>query len=345
MRTYPHPAGGWAGALRLLAGLALWWLCPSRAPAQQRKYLVELGVAGGVSVFRRCDRARAARRAGRPPRCLAPAQFLARGRGRLREAKEPRPRDEGVSVKSFGVSALYNFLIGARNSVYLKAGRGHDQVRQRLSRRGRAPICGSSGALLGGVGVRVGVTPTVMIRAEGSTTATRASRRPATPATLVQLRHQRRREPHARAASRSPTADGDGVLDNRDRCADTRPGARSTAAAAQRQRQRRRARWRGPLPTTVAGAAVDARAAPRTSDGDNIADGLDRCPDTPAGVLVDPRGCPKDSDGDKIPDGLDRCSETPRGATVDALGCPGDEDGDGVLDGLDRCPRTRPVRR
>ncbi len=59
-----------------------------------------------------------------------------------------------------------------------------------------------------------------------------------------------------------------------------------------------------------------------------------------AGVLVDPRGCPRDSDGDAIADGLDRCSETPRGATVDALGCPGDEDGDGVLDGLDRCPRT-----
>jgi outer membrane protein OmpA-like peptidoglycan-associated protein len=85
---------------------------------------------------------------------------------------------------------------------------------------------------------------------------------------------------------------------------------------------------------------VDARGCSQDTDGDNIPDGLDRCPDTPAGVLVDPRGCPKDSDGDQIPDGLDRCSDTPRGATVDALGCPGDEDGDGVLDGLDRCPRT-----
>ena len=49
---------------------------------------------------------------------------------------------------------------------------------------------------------------------------------------------------------------------------------------------------------------------------------------------------PRDSDGDGIADGLDRCSATPKGATVDALGCPGDEDADGVLDGLDRCPRT-----
>jgi OOP family OmpA-OmpF porin len=87
---------------------------------------------------------------------------------------------------------------------------------------------------------------------------------------------------------------------------------------------------------------VNATGCTEDSDGDNIPNGLDRCPDTEAGVLVDPNGCPKDSDEDSIPDGLDRCSETPRGATVDALGCPGDEDGDGVLDGLDRCPRTAP---
>jgi len=96
--------------------------------------------------------------------------------------------------------------------------------------------------------------------------------------------------------------------------------------------------------TSMAGfatsASVSGTGCTRDSDGDNIADGLDRCPDTESGVLVDPSGCPKDSDGDSIPDGLDRCSETPDGATVDALGCPGDEDGDGVLDGLDRCPRT-----
>ena len=85
---------------------------------------------------------------------------------------------------------------------------------------------------------------------------------------------------------------------------------------------------------------MDSNGCPRDSDGDNIADGVDRCPDTPAGVLVDATGCPKDSDGDGIADGLDRCSDTPKGATVDALGCPGDEDSDGVLDGLDRCPRT-----
>src|SRR5882724_3562664 len=47
MRTYPHPARGWAGGLRLLASLALLVTCAHPGAAQQRKYLVELG-AGGV---------------------------------------------------------------------------------------------------------------------------------------------------------------------------------------------------------------------------------------------------------------------------------------------------------
>jgi outer membrane protein OmpA-like peptidoglycan-associated protein len=138
-----------------------------------------------------------------------------------------------------------------------------------------------------------------------------------------------------------PDADADGVLDNRDRCADTPAGAAvDTRGCPSDSDGDGVPDGVDRCPTTVAGAAVDERGCSQDTDGDNIPDGLDRCPDTPSGVLVDPRGCPKDSDGDQIPDGLDRCSDTPRGATVDALGCPGDEDGDGVLDGLDRCPRT-----
>jgi outer membrane protein OmpA-like peptidoglycan-associated protein len=191
----------------------------------------------------------------------------------------------------------------------------------------------------------VGVTPTIMIRADGLLLRNRSKGNPSAtpplePRTIVNF-----------GASLGLSvmlgskpildADGDGVLDNRDRCADTPAGASVDARGCPSDSD-------GDgvpdgvdrCPTTVAGAAVDARGCSQDTDGDNIPDGLDRCPDTPAGVLVDPRGCPKDSDGDQIPDGLDRCSDTPRGATVDALGCPGDEDGDGVLDGLDRCPRT-----
>jgi outer membrane protein OmpA-like peptidoglycan-associated protein len=138
-----------------------------------------------------------------------------------------------------------------------------------------------------------------------------------------------------------PDSDGDGILENRDRCPDTPAGAQVDGTGCPSDSDA------DGVPdgvdrcaNTPPGAEVNATGCTTDSDGDNIPNGLDRCPDTESGVLVDPNGCPRDSDGDAIPDGLDRCSETPKGATVDALGCPGDEDGDGVLDGLDRCPRT-----
>ena len=72
-------------------------------------------------------------------------------------------------MKTFGVSALYNVLLGARNSVYLKAGGGTTKYGSNCPGTAvpGAPICGSSGALLGGAGFRVGITPTVMIRGRG----------------------------------------------------------------------------------------------------------------------------------------------------------------------------------
>ena len=58
------------------------------------------------------------------------------------------------------------------------------------------------------------------------------------------------------------------------------------------------------------------------SDGDGVADAMDKCPGTPAGVKVDAVGCPPDSDGDGVPDSLDKCPKTPTGVRVDASGCP-----------------------
>ena len=78
------------------------------------------------------------------------------------------------------------------------------------------------------------------------------------------------------------------------------------------------------------------------SDGDGVADGIDRCPNTPAGARVDSYGCETDSDGDGVKDSKDKCPNTPRGVAVDADGCPmdSDGDGDGVADGMDKCPKT-----
>lgn len=74
---------------------------------------------------------------------------------------------------------------------------------------------------------------------------------------------------------------------------------------------------------------------PTDTDGDGVADYLDRCPDTPLGVRVDEFGCPLDSDGDGVPDYLDRCPTVPGLEKFD--GCP-DRDGDGIEDAFDKCP-------
>ena len=342
MRTYPHPARGWAGGLRLLASLALLVTCARPGAAQQRKYLVELGAAGAYQSF---DTATglggAAGGLGRLGVWL-PLNFSVEVGGSFAKPKT-KVGDEGVSVKTFDVSALYNVLLGARNSIYLRAGGGTTKYGSNCPSVASVgdPICGSSGALLGGAGVRIGITPTVMIRAEGIYNRNKSKSRPGVPGRSLSNFGGNLGVSLMLGSKPIPDSDADGVQDNRDKCPDTPAGASVDSRGCPSDSD-------GDgvpdgvdrCPTTAAGAAVDERGCSRDSDGDNIPDGLDRCPDTSAGVLVDPHGCPKDTDGDGIPDGLDRCSDTPRGATVDALGCPGDEDGDGVLDGLDRCPRT-----
>jgi len=87
-------------------------------------------------------------------------------------------------------------------------------------------------------------------------------------------------------------SDGDGVVDDLDRC-----------------------------PDTPKGVTVDAKGCPLDSDGDGVPDYLDRCPGTPTTVVVDSSGCPIDSDGDGVADYLDKCPDTPQGATVNEVGC------------------------
>nr|MBA3496320.1 OmpA family protein [Gemmatimonadales bacterium] len=310
--------------------------------AQQRKYLLELGAAGAYQSFDEAtDLGSSAGGLARIGLWL-PLNFSAELEGGI-ASPNTGTGNTGVSVKTFGASALYNFLLGARNSVYLKAGAGSTRYGSSCPSTASAgdPICGSSNALLAGAGFRVGVAPTVMLRAEGL--YNRNKSQPRAPARSVSLSNFGVSLGVSLMLGSKPIldADGDGVLDNRDRCVDTPSGASVDGRGCPSDGDSDGVPdGVDRCPTTVAGAAVDSRGCSKDSDGDNIPDGIDRCTDSPAGVLVDPRGCPKDSDGDQIPDGLDRCSETARGATVDALGCPGDEDGDGVLDGLDRCPRT-----
>ena len=95
-------------------------------------------------------------------------------------------------------------------------------------------------------------------------------------------------------------------------------------------------------PNTPPGVSVDAYGCELDSDGDGVKDSKDKCPDTPRGVSVNADGCPLDSDGDGVADDKDKCPGTPRGATVDENGCELDGDNDGVVDRLDECPNSAP---
>ncbi len=334
MRTYR-----WTARCRFPAALALLFAGTAPLVAQERKNLVELGLAGAYQSYDNAtDLDGAIGETGRLGVWL-PANFSVELAAAFSNPKTNvtnllgNTTKVGVKARTVSGSLLYNFLIGTKSSFYLKAGVGSTKYGSDCS--GVRTICGSGGSLLGGLGFRAGVTPILLVRGEAELNRNKSSTRSLTNVGVnlglgVML-----------GSKPIPDTDSDGIQDNRDRCPDTPRGAQVDGRGCPSDGDGDGVpNGVDRCPGSAAGSSVDAKGCAKDSDGDNIPDGLDRCPDTRPGVLVDPSGCAKDSDGDGIPDGLDRCSETPHGATVDALGCPGDEDGDGVLDGLDRCPRT-----
>ncbi len=69
--------------------------------------------------------------------------------------------------------------------------------------------------------------------------------------------------------------------------------------------------------TNVEQAVEDMK---KDSDGDGVADHLDKCPNTPAGAKVDGGGCELDTDGDGVPDWKDKCPLEV--GTAELNGCP-----------------------
>ncbi len=338
MRTYRHHSRGLARGLRLFCAVALLLWTGSALEAQQRRFLVELGAGAVYQSFSEVtDLGSAFGGVGRVGIWL-PAHFSLEGEVAIAPANT-QAADIGVSVRSLYASLLYNIPVGPKSWAHLRVGGGSTKYGDPPCPSGPI-VCGSSGALMAGAGVRVGVTPELFIRGDAVLSRNRSEPPTGAPVNFTNLGVSVGLS-YMLGSKPIPDSDGDGILENRDRCPDTPSGAQVDRTGCPSDSDG------DGVPdgvdrcaNTPPGASVNASGCTQDSDGDNIADGLDRCPDTEPGVLVDPNGCPKDSDGDAIPDGLDRCSETPRGATVDALGCPGDEDGDGVLDGLDRCPRT-----
>lgn len=344
MRTYPNPGGILARALRLSGVLAWTLCCLSRVEAQERRNLFEVSGAGAYQSFADTTGLDGAFGGVGRIGVWLPLNFSVEAEGAVSTSN-------AIGVKTGSGSVLYNVPIGAANWAYAKAGVGGTRYGATGGEcdQGKyvGKICGPTTTFVIGLGGRVGLTPLLMVRGELAVYPNKGKR-------TVPLSDPPRTEPVSftnyglnvglslmLGSKPIPDSDGDGILNNRDRCAGTPAGAQVDRRGCPADNDGDGvANGVDRCPNSPVGALVDAAGCTQDSDADNIADGIDKCPDTEAGVLVDLSGCPKDSDGDTIADGLDRCSDTPRGATVDALGCPGDEDGDGVLDGLDRCPRT-----
>ena len=344
MRTYPNPSGGLARALRLLGAVVLTLLDLPVAHAQDRTYLFEVGAAGAYQSYgSETDLGSTIGLLGRVGVWL-PLNFSIEAEGSTAGAKSQNSNID-VGVKTGSASLLYNIPLGARSWGFAKLGYGGTRYGSECSAPG-ARICGTTSMFVAGLGVRFGLSPLLMVRAEGVLHPNRGTTRiPDDPPREESVKFSNfgiNLGLSLMLGSKPvPDSDGDGVLNNRDRCAGTPAGAQVDSRGCPADSDGDGvANGVDRCANSAVGALVDAVGCTQDSDGDNIADGIDRCPDTQTGVLVDANGCPRDSDEDAIADGLDRCSDTPKGATVDALGCPGDEDGDGVLDGLDRCPRT-----
>jgi outer membrane protein OmpA-like peptidoglycan-associated protein len=345
MLTYCHPKRGLARVLLLLGVLVFGHLIAGTAAAQERRYLFEVGAAGSYQSFG--DTTKLGGAGGGLARIgiWLPLNFSVEAEGSVASSNS-------ISVKSAFGSVLYNLLLGSSTWGYVKAGIGGIRYGGGSTDACKDPkfvgkVCGTTTAFVTGLGVRVPLSQQILFRGEGviypssANTVDASKDPPDTNKVKFSNLGLNLGLSFMLGSKPIPDSDGDGILNNRDRCANTPSGAQVNDLGCPADADGDGvANGIDKCPNTAVGAIVDAAGCTRDSDGDNIADGIDKCPDTPAGVLVDSNGCPRDSDGDGIADGLDRCSATPKGATVDALGCPGDEDADGVLDGLDRCPRT-----
>ncbi|HEX5386669.1 MAG TPA: OmpA family protein [Gemmatimonadales bacterium] len=301
-----------------------------------RKYIVEVGAAGDLMTFDNATDLKTGFGALGRIGIWLPARFEVEAEGAFAKPKT-ESGSQRVTVKTFNGALLYNVPIGINNSAYLKFGVGGTTYGGNcpdVAIPGAGP-CGTATSLLGGLGFRVAIVPTVLVRGEGVLNRNSSGDRKLTNfgvnlgASLML------------GSKALVDSDGDGVLDTDDRCPATPAGIQVDPTGCPIDTDKDGvADGVDRCPDTPAGVRVNATGCPLDSDHDGVVDGVDKCPNTPAHAVVDASGCPVDSDKDGVADGLDRCPDTPKGATVDALGCPSDSDGDGVLDGIDQCPST-----
>lgn len=302
----------------------------------QRQYRAEVGAAGGY--FRFDSQTDLAATFGFGIRAgywlVGPVSLEVEGT--YARPRTDTPLKKTVPTTTVGGWALINVPMGRSAQLILKGGYGHTGYGScpAVSVPGSGP-CGSGGVIQGGIGTRIGLTPTLFMRYDATVNRSLTSLKFSNISLQGGIGIMVGSRPLV-------DGDGDGIYDRSDKCPGTRLGSLVDKRGCPTDQDGDQvADGVDRCPNTQQGAAVDEAGCSRDSDGDGYLDGLDQCADTPRGALVDTSGCPSDSDKDGVFDGLDRCASTPAGAVVDALGCPGDGDADGVFDGLDDCPDTR----
>ncbi len=252
MRTYPHPARGWAGGLRLLASLALLVACARPGAAQQRKYLVELGAAGAYQSFDTRLGLDGAPGRSWPARRLAAAQLSPwRPRGSSRKPKT-NVRRRVVSVEDLRrlrPSTISWWAPRTRRSSRRAAARPSTGATARATRsRGDRPAAAAARSSAAPASASA-ITPTVMIRADGMLQRNKSKEHTDDPAVTVMNFGANLGLSLMLGSKPIPDGDADGVLDNRDQLRrHAGRGQRRQPGLPERQRRRRRARRRGPLP-------------------------------------------------------------------------------------------------
>ncbi|MGH7629256.1 MAG: thrombospondin type 3 repeat-containing protein, partial [Gemmatimonadales bacterium] len=324
----------------VLVPLALLFLAPVPSSAQQRRYLVELSGAGALTALD--DTTGYGTSYGGTGRLgiWLPLRFSLEGELSHVRAK-PGGGGDAVGATSLGGFVLYNIPLGERNFAHVKAGLGSIDYGECAPQSvAGAGACGSAGTWNLGIGFRVGITPTLLVRADGAVQRNISSSDDFGQREFSNFGANLGLSLMLGSKALVDT-DADGVIDSDDDCEGTRRGSLVDRTGCPTDRDGDKVPdGIDRCPNTPAGVHTDDSGCPTDEDNDGIPDGVDRCRATPLGAAVGADGCPSDADEDRVPDGLDRCPDTPAGATVDALGCPSDADADKVLDGLDRCPDT-----
>ena len=316
--------------LLLFAGLLL-----SASPlAAQRLYRLEVSLASGWHIYdSKTDLRSAFGFAGRGGYWFTGPLSLEV------EASHARPRTDTPLKKRVGTTTLAGWLLLNQrlgsSLLFIKAGYGKLSYGScpSVSVPGSGP-CGSAGVIQGGLGARLALTPTLLLRYDATVNRSLTTLKFSNVTLQAGLSLMLGSKPLV-------DTDRDRVFDRYDRCPDTPPGILVNSRGCPSDHDHDGVPdGLDRCPGTPARAQVDDVGCAHDSDSDGVLDGLDQCPDTPRRAVVDEKGCSSDADRDGVPDELDRCPGTPAGATVDELGCPGDTDGDGVLDGIDQCPST-----